>query len=557
MVSALTAAAKSGVMNVESPTQLPDEFSADAPPPPGSPSGSPPPPPGSGVASPEADGGSFGPSAVSERPDSERPAWVKIIDRKTREPYYWNRITQEVQWKAPLVEEEVSERDRRIADKTRYYADFIGPADAAARAEVEVDEELDREEQEKLKGTKDEMKRVFERIDENGNGYLDAEELRKLAGIIDPDGLSTVELEAALSMMDEDGDDEIDFEEFFEWWSEVNARTDGKMFAIFDGFRAALKAEAEAEEAAKKPRKVVERFDDKKGKLLARTLRNELGDMFKQSGLDMKEAFRAFDADGDGTITQEEFKAGLRSLQLKITEDQIDDLVGSIDQDGDGNLDYLEFVEQFQPKGVKGKSSALAQVIYAEEERLGYHDGAETSEELAELAAAERKRIEDADEDYDTPDGGGGPITVVNEDGTVEVVEGGGGGGDGSEACAVPPLTPFRVCTASMPLPSMCPPATAPSGGGAVSCPRLFCILPSPHAKARPDTMAERTVLGGGFLEEEGWRNDTFQIHVLCEWGCGHWLDPKAGLPLIQPKKAVKHLAPALRPNHGKKNASF
>lgn len=129
----------------------------------------------------------------------------------------------------------------------RYYSDFIGPADAAVRAEVEVDEELDAEEQEKLKGTKEEMKRVFDRIDENGNGcvhgpfvllipvllrisftlqhgwgcsrYLDAEELRKLAGIIDPDGLSSAELEAALSMMDEDGDDEIDFEEFFDWWS--------------------------------------------------------------------------------------------------------------------------------------------------------------------------------------------------------------------------------------------------------------------------------------------------------------------------------------------------
>ena len=249
---------------------------------------------------------------------------MKIIDRNTREPYYWNRHTEEVQWEPPVIEEEVSERDRRIAEKTRYYTSFIGPADAAKRAQVEVDEELDAEEQEKLKGTKSEMKLVFERIDENGNGYLDAEELRKLASIIDPQGLSTEELEAALSMMDDDGDDEIDFEEFFEWWSEINARTEGKMFAIFDSFRAAVKAEAEAEEAAKKPRRVVDRFDDKKGKLLARTLRNELGDMFKQSGLDLKEAFTAFDADGDGNITQEEFKAGLRSLQLKITPEQID-----------------------------------------------------------------------------------------------------------------------------------------------------------------------------------------------------------------------------------------
>ena len=40
------------------------------------------------------------------------------------------------------------------------------------RAEVEVDEELDAEEQEKLKGTKEEMKKVFDRIDENGNGSV-------------------------------------------------------------------------------------------------------------------------------------------------------------------------------------------------------------------------------------------------------------------------------------------------------------------------------------------------------------------------------------------------
>ena len=36
------------------------------------------------------------------------------------------------------------------------------------------------------------------------------------------------------------------------------------------------------------------------GKQLARTLRNELADMFEQSGLDLAAAFKAFDADGDG-----------------------------------------------------------------------------------------------------------------------------------------------------------------------------------------------------------------------------------------------------------------
>ena len=168
-------------------------------------------------------------------------------------------------------------------------------------------------------------------------------------------------------------------------------------------------------------------------------------------------------------------------------------------------------------------------------------------------------RIEDADEDYDAP--GTGQVIVENEDGTVTVQS---EGEQGDAAAAVPPLTPFRVCTASMPLPV--PPPLVPEDGDKKkkmkkndtpvekeeppSCPRLFCVLPSPHAKARADTIAERTVLGGGFMEvsfqwknvdflmknvdfllknvdfiikqEDSWRGDTFQIHLLCEVSSQH-----------------------------------
>ena len=101
-------------------------------------------------------------------------------------------------------------------------------------------------------------------------------------------------------------------------------------------------------------------------------------------------------------------------------------------------------------------------------------------EELAEVAAAELKRIEATDEDYDTPgDGQGGTrVTVVNDDGTVEMIETSHGG----EASEVPPLTPFRVCTASVPLLPQHPYESTPA-----SCPRLFCVLPSRHAKPRPE----------------------------------------------------------------------
>ena len=107
--------------------------------------------------------------------------------------------------------------------------------------------------------------------------------------------------------------------------------------------------------------------------------------------------------------------------------------------------------------------------------------GAETAAELAEVAAAELRRLEATDEDYDTPGDGGAQVTIVNDDGTVEVVETSGGGS--AEASDVPPLTPFRVSTASMPLPPQHADESTPA-----SCPRLFCVLPSAHAKPRPES---------------------------------------------------------------------
>lgn len=104
--------------------------------------------------------------------------------------------------------------------------------------------------------------------------------------------------------------------------------------------------------------------------------------------------------------------------------------------------------------------------------------GAETAAELAEVAAAEFRRLEATDEDYDTPGDGGAQVTVVNDDGTVDVVE-----TSGAEASQLPPLTTFRVCTASMPLPPQHPDKSTPA-----SCPRLFCVLPSPQAKPRPES---------------------------------------------------------------------
>ena len=73
----------------------------------------------------------------------------------------------------------------------------------------------------------------------------------------------------------------------------------------------------------------------------------ELRRLFKQQRLKMRDAFDDFDIDGDGVVTPGEFRAGLASLRLGLTDDQVDDILRIVDKDGDGQINYSEFAVQF------------------------------------------------------------------------------------------------------------------------------------------------------------------------------------------------------------------
>mmetsp|Transcript_890 Transcript_890/g.2052 ORF Transcript_890/g.2052 Transcript_890/m.2052 type:complete len:739 (+) Transcript_890:87-2303(+) len=58
------------------------------------------------------------------------------------------------------------------------------------------------------------------------------------------------------------------------------------------------------------------------------------------------DAFRRFDADGDGHITREELAAVLKELEPTVWTDRtIDSLLNAVDTNRDGRIDYEEFVE--------------------------------------------------------------------------------------------------------------------------------------------------------------------------------------------------------------------
>ncbi|KAI9288547.1 hypothetical protein BC943DRAFT_316831 [Umbelopsis sp. AD052] len=57
----------------------------------------------------------------------------------------------------------------------------------------------------------------------------------------------------------------------------------------------------------------------------------------------IRDAFDAFDADKSGTISREELKNVMDSLNEHLTEDEIDEMIREADKDGDGKINLEEF----------------------------------------------------------------------------------------------------------------------------------------------------------------------------------------------------------------------
>ena len=89
-----------------------------------------------------------------------------------------------------------------------------------------------------------------------------------------------------------------------------------------------------------------------------------MADITEEQKLEFKEAFSLFDKDGDGKITTKvkkiilycldynlkELGTVMRSLGQNPNEEELDDMIKEIDEDGNGTVDFEEFLIMMSKK---------------------------------------------------------------------------------------------------------------------------------------------------------------------------------------------------------------
>ena len=88
-----------------------------------------------------------------------------------------------------------------------------------------------------------------------------------------------------------------------------------------------------------KPDALDERFGNNKTNDLIYILKKYVED----KNYRLIDLFNQFDKDNSLSVTREEFRTGLRSIGVPMTDDQLTKLIDMLDEDGDGEIDYGEF----------------------------------------------------------------------------------------------------------------------------------------------------------------------------------------------------------------------
>ncbi|CAL9187735.1 unnamed protein product [Musa hybrid cultivar] len=120
----------------------------------------------------------------------------------------------------------------------------------------------------------------------------------------------------------------------------------------------------------------------------------------------LKEMFKSIDTDNSGTITFEELKAGLPklgNLGIKISESEVRQLMEAADVDGNGSIDYIEFITATMHMNRVEREDHLYKAFeYFDEDKSGYITVEELEQALKKYNMGDEKTIKEIIAEVDT-----------------------------------------------------------------------------------------------------------------------------------------------------------
>jgi calmodulin len=159
---------------------------------------------------------------------------------------------------------------------------------------------------------------AFERLDDDGSGELDIDEIAQLMETIGRN-LNEKQLEKMMKEIDEDGSGLVEFDEYWSWWMKgVTAVKFPWRIAVLSGGCGAASLVTAWEYWS----------------------RTHLLDIVEESG---RRAFDKIDEDGSGELDREEIGLLSKDLGKPLDEPALDAFMAEIDADGSGLVDYEEF----------------------------------------------------------------------------------------------------------------------------------------------------------------------------------------------------------------------
>ncbi|XP_020583351.1 calmodulin-2/4-like isoform X1 [Phalaenopsis equestris] len=211
-----------------------------------------------------------------------------------------------------------------------------------------------------------EFKEAFSLFDKDGDGCITTKELGTVMRSLGQNP-TEAELQDMINEVDADGNGTIDFPEFLNLMARKMKDTDSEE-ELKEAFRVFYKkgsgcittkelgtvmrslgqnpTEAELQD-------MINEVDaDGNGTIDFPEFLNLMARKMKDtdSEEELKEAFRVFDKDQNGFISAAELRHVMTNLGEKLTDEEVDEMIREADVDGDGQINYEEFVKVMMAK---------------------------------------------------------------------------------------------------------------------------------------------------------------------------------------------------------------